>query len=825
MFRKRSPITELGNVSNKYAVVIDAGSSGSRVQVFSWKDPKELQSRLLSAQTASSSGALSDGENLILGSVPEITQDPKYNKKISPGLSSFAGKTKNLWSGHLSQLMSFAESGIPKESQPSTPVFLLATAGMRLLSESDQQDILKTACHELQSKTSFYLPECSSHVSIIDGETEGLYGWISLNYLLKSFSSASDLKLSADKQQHRSFGFMDMGGASIQIAFSPNSTETERHLNDLYHLRLRSLDGENQEWRVFVSSWLGFGANEARRRYAQHIINEDHFLSHGHDDKYPTDPCFPSGLTHDMKINTNVTMTFEGEGNFTTCLESMQPLLRKDQPCQEDPCLFNGVHAPAVDFGTDKFVGVSEYWYTANDIFKLGGNYDFETFSSHVAQYCGMEWSEIQQEAKPGGRFHGIPEDKLSTACFKATWVINILHSGFQLPIDESGQVLSLDSSGKLSRSVSSSALQRRSAHVGDLISPFTSASSVEGSELTWMLGRAVLYASSQVPPTSAGASDVGFLPAEISSKHYVLGGELNGVSPPETIESSDFPRLQTSSRAGITQVLGSFALFVVIGYLLMYSCNIVRHKRYVNWAMLKLSVMSTPKVLSRFFGAAVRTVFGDGYGSNNKFGLGYQRVLEEGGAGGPGSNNYSINGRSTPVNGSSMDLAHSSPPTSFGVLNSISTTALNKIFAENPGLEAAPFYNHSLHQPDTPFLPMSHAGKSTSMVDLSQFQNLRPPSRPSSRVSLFSSTANHWNPQISAVSGGGGTSIAAVGGSGTHPGMLRAGTVTPQLHNGFLSPKLDPTNVVDDSNLSLSNITSSPPLKRPSSRVFKKNM
>jgi len=52
----------------------------------------------------------------------------------------------------------------------------------------------------------------------------------------------------------------------------PKRTEAEKHANDLKLLRLRTVGGFEQEYRVFVTTWLGFGVNEARRRYVKGLI-------------------------------------------------------------------------------------------------------------------------------------------------------------------------------------------------------------------------------------------------------------------------------------------------------------------------------------------------------------------------------------------------------------------------------------------------------------------------------------------------------------------------------------------------------------------------
>src|SRR5271169_5816940 len=123
-------------------------------------------------------------------------------------------------------------------------------------------------------------------------------------------------------------GFIDMGGASAQVAFAPNDTESSRHANDLILLRLRTLDGKEKEYRVFVSTWLGYGANEARKRYVQTLQT----ASRAGDTTLP-DPCLPKGL-HLPLENSNVNLL--GTGSLADCLNSQVPILAKDLDCHDD---------------------------------------------------------------------------------------------------------------------------------------------------------------------------------------------------------------------------------------------------------------------------------------------------------------------------------------------------------------------------------------------------------------------------------------------------------------------------------------------------------
>jgi Golgi nucleoside diphosphatase len=106
--------------------------------------------------------------------------------RVHPGISTYADSPTAVGE-HLEPLLSYALKQIPTSHQPSTPLFLLATAGMRLLSPAQQEAILSFACAYTRQRTPFLLPDCDAHFQVIDGTTEGLYGWIAINYLLGSF--------------------------------------------------------------------------------------------------------------------------------------------------------------------------------------------------------------------------------------------------------------------------------------------------------------------------------------------------------------------------------------------------------------------------------------------------------------------------------------------------------------------------------------------------------------------------------------------------------------------------------------------------------------
>lgn len=417
---------------------------------------------------------------------------PQMSKKIHPGVSSFADKPENIGDDHLKQLMKAALDEVPKDKVAETPVFLMATAGMRLLPSNKQTELLHSICSYLQHNTKFRLPDCDAHIQIISGETEGLYGWIAANYLLGGFDEPEKHN---HGQDHHTYGFLDMGGASAQIAFAPNSTESDRHADDLKLVRLRRLDGSPLEYKVFTSTWLGYGANQARNRYIDKLREQ-----YNDSDPEIPDPCLPKGL----KVTPDERPPLVGTGDFKECISKTFPLLGKNMPCADSPCLLNGQHAPAIDFDINHFVGVSEYWHTTHGVFgKEEQAYDLAAYQSKVQEFCTREWSSIESDLTKRKK---TPEEKVQEAkeaCFKASWLINMLHDGIGIPRIAGEHVP--DPGLNVPPDVLEEAKKK------GLLNPFQPIDKVDENEVSWTLGKMVLYASGQVPPNGTRALPVGF--------------------------------------------------------------------------------------------------------------------------------------------------------------------------------------------------------------------------------------------------------------------------------------------------------------------------
>lgn len=100
------------------------------------------------------------------------------------GVAKLVGQPKKI-EEQITQLITFAEAIIPKENHKDTVIKFRATAGMRLLSKSEQDSILDIVRKTLH-KSRFQFED--GWASVISGNDEALFGWVAVNYLVSPFT-------------------------------------------------------------------------------------------------------------------------------------------------------------------------------------------------------------------------------------------------------------------------------------------------------------------------------------------------------------------------------------------------------------------------------------------------------------------------------------------------------------------------------------------------------------------------------------------------------------------------------------------------------------
>ena len=112
----------------------------------------------------------------------------------------------------LTLLCKAAVKSVPKEFYHCTPLTLKATAGLRMLSDGLGEKILSQVAESLKNEFPFPVYH-EGGVEIMGGDQEGVFAWITLNYLLGRIGSGhSSTKLPTA-------GIMDLGGGIVSSKF------------------------------------------------------------------------------------------------------------------------------------------------------------------------------------------------------------------------------------------------------------------------------------------------------------------------------------------------------------------------------------------------------------------------------------------------------------------------------------------------------------------------------------------------------------------------------------------------------------------------------
>lgn len=202
--------SQYGFFGAQYILVIDAGSSGTRINAFVGDWVGEGGFRQGRRESPGSRGLPSMEQipaSAASNKIPyrQIETRRAYQRvETEPGLASFLSNTGDINGKALEPLLQWARAVVPKSRWKKTPVLLLATAGMRRLSIVDQRHILEE-CRNVLAQSGFWFER--DFARVIRGEDEGIFGWVSLNAQAKSLGSKDTI------------GALDLGGSSLEVTF------------------------------------------------------------------------------------------------------------------------------------------------------------------------------------------------------------------------------------------------------------------------------------------------------------------------------------------------------------------------------------------------------------------------------------------------------------------------------------------------------------------------------------------------------------------------------------------------------------------------------
>lgn len=310
-----------------------------------------------------------------------------------------------------------------------------------------------------------------SMARIISGEEEAVFSWACMNFLFGNLIPESEgIGTVTGNNISQSFGTVDLGGASTQIAFYLPSEDL---MEGLYKLQI----GGQKHWNVYTKSFLKFGLNSARRRHFESLamaklqkegyVDDYEVVDHitaekaksGGDFKMEVDnPCFHKGFNEvafglnavtspayavDSLIDLSMSTTGKASGEpydldkkqhdltrFEACRQAVIPLMEKDKDdyCDEayhGECSIGGQYQPALP-RTQHFMGTSSLkvpWA----LLRLPHNSSLELLRERAIQVCDLDYGQVLQYSKD----FNISAREPKYYCFSAVYTLVLLEEGY----------------------------------------------------------------------------------------------------------------------------------------------------------------------------------------------------------------------------------------------------------------------------------------------------------------------------------------------------------------------------------------------------------
>uniref|UniRef100_A0A672UAB1 Ectonucleoside triphosphate diphosphohydrolase 8 n=1 Tax=Strigops habroptila TaxID=2489341 RepID=A0A672UAB1_STRHB len=376
----------------KYGMVFDAGSSHTSLFVYEWDSDKENDT----------------------GVVSQTLSCDVHGR----GISSYANDPPKAGDS-IRECLDKALKAVPAEKQRDVPAYLGATAGMRLLREQNSSAAEQVLAEV--AKTMQEYPVAFKGARILTGEEEGAYGWITINYLLDSFTKYSPKAHTWVRPEAANiFGALDLGGASTQISFVPEGSVVNWKEGSKFTLY-------GYDYNIYTHSYLCYGQNEMLKRLAKELISAPSTRVHH--------PCYPKDYNETVSLSSFRTspctnqsdlrlgpgdrnVTLEGRGDANGCLAAIKKLFNFSACGESQDCTFDGIYQPPV---RGQFVAFSAFYYNFKFLNLTEGQL-LATVRETIEHFCTRSWEDVCSPWR----------ERLPKYCTNANYILTLLLDAYK---------------------------------------------------------------------------------------------------------------------------------------------------------------------------------------------------------------------------------------------------------------------------------------------------------------------------------------------------------------------------------------------------------
>ena len=345
--------------SKIYSIMVDCGSSGTRVHIYYWKKTDD---------------------------VPNIqSPEPKSESNFDIDLKlSDAADNETIITIIGRTIIEKCTPLIPFKYLHDTALFMYATAGLRLLPENAQKKILNDMYLYMKQHSKFIVNE--NRIRVISGSEEGLFGWLSINYMLSNFFNDANLSAS-----------IDMGGASTEVAFQVDSKNVSKNV-----LTVRI---GHEIFNVFSYSYLYYGSDSALETVNKYVYNSSQT------DSSLSNPCYFKDYNFSYNNKEMI-----GTGDVDQCSN----IIRQNLFNAEN---FTNISIPSMD-QVKSIYAISTFAY-ALSFLNISTSTSLKEFRKALDDVAALDINEIYEKYKDSG----INKKYIPTYFWQSTYGLCFLQS------------------------------------------------------------------------------------------------------------------------------------------------------------------------------------------------------------------------------------------------------------------------------------------------------------------------------------------------------------------------------------------------------------
>lgn len=404
---KPSPISPQSSsiYTTKTIIIADMGSTGSRMHAYEIKQLKSAPSN----------------------AIPEIKEIATSTSQDNMAIANYCKNPKAIVE-HITPIYHNLADSLKEQDIDikNTPIYIFATAGMRLYPIEKQKIVYK----QLKNNLIALGHNGDIVAKTIPGELEGIFDWLSVNYKLKTIQ---------DKKP--TVAALDMGGASTQIAMeydapssykAANKTTSSKQNNAQNLPNIYTIKFKDKNYNIYSQSILGYGLVQTKKEITNYnpgasqstcSISNSYYVQqhyeHEHEHIHEHQLGFDANIKYNNILDKNKSTI--SDFNFTQCGKLIKSYLKNKKEHAEASKVINKAIKKNMTF-----IAFSGYYYK----FKIFNSQQPEDLIKNIPDSCHLHRKEFKK------KYPHLTEAELNETCFDATYLKVLLTNAYNIPDD-----------------------------------------------------------------------------------------------------------------------------------------------------------------------------------------------------------------------------------------------------------------------------------------------------------------------------------------------------------------------------------------------------